>query len=524
MEAAEKLAPAEDELERKLGDRLWRLNNLYQIQTKGGVDQAGNEVERVTQFRLNRAQRRLLKRMHYLNVVLKARQLGFSTFILIWMLDTCLFNSNQRAGVIAHTREDAEDLFSNKIKFAFDRLPEEIKAARAPNNDTARKLVFPNGSSITVGTSLRSGTYNMLHVSEYGKIAAKYPDKAREIKTGSFETVAAGNMIFVESTAEGREGEFYELVTRSRAFEDAGKKPGIMDWKFHFFPWWEDPQYTIDPTNAVIWPPLKRYFEELEKKHRIKLTAGQQAWYAKKEETLGGELMKREYPSTPDEPFEVAIEGAYYARQFRKLRQHKRICSVPHVDSLYVGTAWDLGIRDPTAIWFYQLYGREVRLIDYYEDSGEELAFYADVLNQKAKEFGYRYGPGMHLAPFDIDSRGKWSAKKGIEIAAEAGLHFTAVSAVTSNRTIDAIQPVRQFLPSCFFDEERCSEGIKALEHYRKEWDERKGTFRDYPLHDWASHGAKAFETLARSDVFKSKGAPPAKTRRTGTADSRGWT
>lgn len=515
---------AAEDLERKLGDRVWRLNNLYLIQTKGGLDEQGKEIESVTRFRLNRAQRRLLKRMHYLNVILKARQMGFSTFILLFMLDTCLFNSNQRAGVIAHTREDSEDLFENKVKFAFDHLPEELQAALAPNRDSVRTMKFPNGSSITVGTSLRSGTYNMLHVSEYGKISAKYPDKAQEIKTGSFQTVSVGNIIFVESTAEGREGEFYDIVEKARARADARKKPGPLDFKFHFYPWWEEPTYRLDPSQVVIYPPLQAYFEQLRKREGIKLDAAQKAWYAKKEEGLGGEMMKREYPSTPDEAFEVAVEGAYYARQFRKLRQHNRICRVPHEPSLYTGTAWDWGIRDPTAIWFYQLYGREVRLIDYYEDSGEELAFYADVLEEKSKELGYRYGPGMHLVPFDMDSRGKYSAKDGLTLAAEAGIIMTPVERVSSNRTVDAIQPVRQFLPSCLFDEERTADGTNALEHYRKEWDERKGTFKDNPLHNWASHGAKAFETLARSDVFKSKGTPAAQKPKPGGRNSAGWT
>lgn len=484
-----------DRLAEKLKDRVWRLNNLYYILGKDG-----NTVR----FRMNRAQRRLLKRMHHRNVILKARQLGFSTFIQIYMLDRCLFNSNQHAGVIAQDLEKAEDIFTNKLKFAFERLPEALQEALAPSQDRAKQLRFSNGSTISVGTSMRSGTLQMLHVSEMGKIAAKHPEKAREIVTGSFEAVPQGGLIWVESTAEGREGRFFDLVKEARDTQDSGRQLTKMDWRFHFFPWWEEPGYRLDATGVVLHPHLVKYFDELEAKHGIKLDLEQKAWYAAKQRGMGDD-MRREHPSHPDEAFEQAVEGAYYASQFRSLRRKGQITQVPLTEGFPVHTAWDLGINDSTAIWFAQVIGREVRLIDYLEDHGEGLAYYARLLDERARDRGYHYG--RHFGPHDIDVRELGTGVKRIDTALAHGIRFEVVPRVKVDA--DGREAVRQFLPTCWFDESACAEGIKALEHYRRAWNEKLGSWHAHALHDWSSHGAKAFETLARADLFGTFEARP---------------
>ena len=146
-----------------LNDPYWRLNHLYYI-----IDKSGNKEL----FKLNWTQEKLYKEMWYCNLILKARQLGISTFVSLLFLDRCLFNSNQHAGIIAHTREDAEQLF-RRVKFAYDSLPVEIKALRIANTDNARELQLSNGSTLRVGTSMRSSTLQYLHINEFGKICAK---------------------------------------------------------------------------------------------------------------------------------------------------------------------------------------------------------------------------------------------------------------------------------------------------------------------------------------------------------------
>src|SRR5215208_2052286 len=210
----------------RLSDWRWRIDNLYHITDKNGQK---------LRFQMNWAQEALFNEMSFQNVILKARQLGFTTFIQIFMLDACLFNSNIRAGTIAHKLDDAKTIFRDKVKYPYDELPEAIKAARPVIKDSADELMFSNNSSIRVGTSLRSGTLQYLHVSEYGKLCAKYPDKAREVRTGALNTIQSGQVVFIESTAEGQEGHFFELSEAARAKERRGVPLTPLDFKFHFF-------------------------------------------------------------------------------------------------------------------------------------------------------------------------------------------------------------------------------------------------------------------------------------------------
>jgi hypothetical protein len=180
-------------------DPWWRLNNLYVITDKSG---------RRVRFAMNTAQQTLFKDMHNQNVILKARQRGFTTFIQLVMLDACVFNSDIRAGTTAHTLPDAQVIFRDKIRFPYDNLPDGLKNALPAQNDNACELLLGNNSSIRVGVSLRSGTLQVLHISEYGKICAKFPEKAREVRSGALNTVDKNALVFIESTAEGQDGHF----------------------------------------------------------------------------------------------------------------------------------------------------------------------------------------------------------------------------------------------------------------------------------------------------------------------------
>ena len=287
--------------EELFSDRHWRLNHLYTIRDERGM---------AIPFRMNATQELLYRQLSHLNIILKARQLGCTTFLQLLLLDACLFNSNVSAGIVAHNREDAEAFFDDKIKFAYDNLDPEIKKAIPATQDSAKSLTFANGSRIRVGTSLRSGTFQYLHVSEFGKVCAQFPSKAKEIVTGAFNTVHAGQFIAVESTAEGQGGYFHDMVMAAKRHAEQGKELTPLDFKFHFHPWWRDPGYTLDEPVTVTTAD-QRYFADLADKG-IRLTDGQKAWYLKKAQ-VQGEDMKREYPATPEEAFAAAIEGAYYA-------------------------------------------------------------------------------------------------------------------------------------------------------------------------------------------------------------------
>lgn len=495
-----------------LGNKWYRLNSLYKIKNKSG---------KVITFKPNIQQRDRFINRHCRDVILKARQLGFTTFEMIDALDDCLWIQNFSAGCIAHTLVDAQDIFRNKIKFAYDNL--RLSAAwqaifleiglrlPAPSSDKGDSYVFDNGSSIRVSTSYRGGTLQRLHVSEFGKICRKYPDKAQEIVTGAFEAVGLGNQVTLESTAEGREGYFFDYCALGQKLQAAGKLPSEMDWNFHFFPWHQEPGYTLDHTGVDIPSWLHKYFDGLKAKGVV-TTPGQQAWYSKKAETLGDD-MQREYPSTPEEAFAQNIDGAYFAVQMAYIRSKSQITKrVRYNPGIPVITAWDLGMSDAMSIVFAQIVGREVHIIDYLEHSGEGLEYYAAELKKKKYDYGQHYGP------HDLEVRELGTGKSRKEVAKGFNIDFVTVPRIANHA--EGIQATRTFLPMCWFtentqndDEDDSVDGekktigvdrlIDCLDSYRKDWDDKLGVYKSTPRHDWASHGSKAFETLARAGIFE---------------------
>lgn len=461
-----------------LGDRNWRIDNLYYITDKMGVKQL---------FQRNWAQQQLYNDLHYCNIILKARQLGITTFITLLFLDIALFNSNVSCGIVADTEENAKYIF-RKIKFAYDCLPEPLKACVEAKIDSAKELTFSNNSLIRVGTSLRSATFQYLLISEFGKIAAEDIKRANEILTGSLNTIATGSYCFIESTARGREGAFYNLCVEAQKLRDSGKSLTQLDYKFHFMPWHRHPEYCLNESVHVP-EDLVKYFKELQEGYGIKIAPAQMGWYAAKYKTQGDDML-REYPSTPEEAFQANLEGNYYSKYMTKARVERRIGNVPHDENLPVFVAMDLGFNDAMAIWWYQKLGAELRLIDYYENSGEPLAHYIKVIKNKP------YVTERVFAPHDASSHELGSGLTRVQIARNLGIEFAVLPRLGLQEGIDA---VRNLLNRCWFDEVKCEKGIRALENYRKEWNETLGVWRDRPRHDHFSNGADGFRYLAMS-------------------------
>lgn len=190
--------------------------------------------------------------------------------------------------------------------------------------------------------------------------------------------------------------------------------------------------------------------------------------------------------------FADAVEGAYYSSFLNAAEKQGRITSLSHEPMLKTNTVWDLGMSDSTAIWFYQIHGNEIRVIDCYENNGNGLQHYVDVLEQKAKDLGYRYD--RHIAPHDIQVRELGTGQSRLETAKQMGIKFD----VAPNLPIhDGIQAVRNILPRCYFDKIKCRDGLDALREYRQEFDDKANIYKDRPLHDWTSHLADAFRYLA---------------------------
>jgi len=192
--------------------------------------------------------------------------------------------------------------------------------------------------------------------------------------------------------------------------------------------------------------------------------------------------------------FDASLHGAYYSKQVAAAYAEGRVCKVPVDCALPVHTAWDLGVGDATAIWFYQTFNREIRIVRYYENTGEGLPYYLGVLNEWRQRLGFAYGD--HYGPHDLKVREMTSGRTRLEIARSQGLPFVVLKKAGIDEGIDA---ARRIFSRCWFDEELCAPGLAALAEYTKDWDEKRKVFSDRPRHDWTSHGADGFRYLAMS-------------------------
>ncbi len=203
------------------------------------------------------------------------------------------------------------------------------------------------------------------------------------------------------------------------------------------------------------------------------------------------QLTPDQYDQEYECSFEAAILGSFYGKEMRAADLEGRITAVPHDPAAPVFTAWDLGFSDDTSIWWYQVIGGEIHVIDFYSNSGMNIEHYADQI--KARPFKY----AVHSLPHDARAKTLASGGKSIieQLSSHVGLGSLAI--VPDIGVTDGIQAVRLMLPRVWFDLDNCGEGLEALRQYQREYDEDKKAFRDKPRHDWTSHPADAFRMLA---------------------------
>jgi len=284
------LKPSFKYTETKLKNKLWRMNNLYHIRSKDTA---------ITLFRPNEIQTELLeyrRRSDYKNVrdvILKARQLGISTFSILYTFDDVLFQDNFNAGIVAHKHEAVQSLF-RIIRIAWKYFPEELKNRWKLDTCSKTEYAFSSNSRIKVALSFRADTLDALHISELAKITKQYPRRAEEIITGSIPAVTPTGSITIESTAEGGYGYFYDYYTEAR-------ERGYKSW---FFPWFTDKSYVLKVSDQFRVSNLKKLyninFEYLQEKYN--LTNEQIFFYAQKTRELK-RLVLQELPSCSEDAF-----------------------------------------------------------------------------------------------------------------------------------------------------------------------------------------------------------------------------
>jgi phage terminase large subunit len=312
-------------------------------------------------------------------------------------------------------------------------------------NESELRVDYPNGGRVRVygadnPDALRGVYFDGVVLDEYGMMAPKtFSEVIRPLLADR-----QGWAIFI-GTPNGK-NEFYDTAQRAKT------EPG-----------WAFAEYKASQTHLIPEAELKAA--------RSVMTAD-------------------EYLQEFECSFEASVKGAVYARELQQAREDGRVTQVPYDPALPVDTNWDLGYRDATAIWFTQsAYAGAVRVIDYYENKSYGLDHYVQYVNSKP----YTYGE--HWMPHDINQTEFTTGKTMLE---DARLKLKPAVMVAPKLGVDdGVNAARLLFPKCYFDSAKCSMGLEALSSYRWDYNQRIKDHTHLPVHDWASHGADAFRTLA---------------------------
>jgi phage terminase large subunit len=220
---------------------------------------------------------------------------------------------------------------------------------------------------------------------------------------------------------------------------------------------------------------------------------------AERREGMSEELIQQEFYCS----FEGVLQGAVFGRAMNEAERDGRICSVPYDPEYKVDTWWDIGTGDPTSIWFTQDVGREIHVIDYYENSGVGVG-----VDHYAKRLqGLPYVYGKHNGPHDLEAH-QFAAngRSTKEVAKSLGIEFHVTPKLDKQSQINA---GRAIIKKCWFDRQKTEVGRNALVSYHFKWDENRKAFSAEPYHDWSSNGSDAWQQLGVGHKFTTKQEKP---------------
>jgi len=479
-----------DEVKANIGNKRWRLRNLYSIKDA--------ETGQIKPFTPRREQETIFQALGSgvcKIIILKARRLGMSTAIDVYAADEAAFNAGVQISIVDQNQDDASKKLNSIVKIALDSLPAPIRdRLKYPRkNDSAVEICSVSDdttSAIYAGKNARGGTNQLLHVSEWGVIQADDPKRSEEILTGALPSAEHGVTIIETTWKGGRGGHLWNLV--KEAMEMPSDQRTKNDWHLFFFPWWTDLTYSEPGDVSAISAETAKYLAEKEAETGQKFTDGQKCWYARRKKTLGIFIF-REFPTTLDECFRAPIEGAIYADILDKLRGQGAIRPCAVDGSALVHTFWDLGSPINTVTWYVQLIGGEIRVIDC--DSEKDLTPVQRVAHMLSK--GYNFG--WHYLPHDAGSTEKSGRTFQTELDT-AGLKNTRIIPRTHDIWI-GINRLRQLMPRMSFRLPACDRGIEALTNYHTRKESSGGIAQDTPVHDWSSHCADGLRMLAEAEM-----------------------
>lgn len=459
-------------------DPFTRLNNLYKITDKDG---------HLITFKMNWAQESMYRNMHRRNLVLKCRQIGSSTFWCLLLLDLALTRTNQNIGIISYDLDAASHLFKRVILSAFDNLPDQLKACYKIENKNAHEISFAHGSKIRCATTQRGGTLTALHISELGRIAARYPQKAQEVFSGSLNTLPKKSLCIIESTAEGAFNEFYDLCSKAQGYQGQLNE---LQYKFFFFPWWKFPEYTLDISEFEIPRYMMNYFRELEEKN-ITLTESQKVWYVTKYSEIG-EAIFQEFPSTTEEAFKATNVASFYEKEISSLEEVGRITEVPYNKTLPTFVALDIGVT--TCAFIFQVAPTgNVHLLDCFKDVGGSVDDIVKNIRSKP------YIIDTWFFPHDAEFYQPGGGKDYITLYRAYGMK----TQILPREPVEVgIARVKLTLPRCYFDRDKCEEGITDLRRYHRRFNAQYGMYGSEPAKDGSDHFADALRYLIQALDF----------------------
>jgi phage terminase large subunit len=366
-------------------------------------------------------------------VCVSHRRSGKTVATLNHLIRDAILKPLSRYAYIAPTYKQAKNVAWDYLKFYSKDIP-GIKT-----NEAELRIDYPTGSRITLFGADNPDSLRGLAL--WGVVFDEYSQQPSNIFSEIIRPSLADNQGYAIwiGTPKGK-NEFYRLFEHSKIDEN-----------------WLSMLLTVDDTKII---PQS----ELEDARKVmNEDEFNQEWYCS---------------------FEASIKGAYYNRELSRAREEDRICNVPYEPSIPVHTFWDLGISDYTSIGFFQLVGKEKRMIDFYESHGYGLDHYAKIIKEKP------YCYGSHNFPHDVEVRELGTGKSRREILESLGIR---VDIVPNIPVADGINSGRLTFSGLWIDKNKCSSFIDAISQYKQEWDDKNGMFRDKPLHDWTSHAADMY-------------------------------
>lgn len=463
-----------------LADQNWRLANLYKCKKEGSGEPVPFKARPEQAEVIRLLQEEPLTPLY----IIKARRLGLSTGLGIYMTDLCTWTGGATGRLIERTKDFAGEKMRDILRLAFNSMPKplldrfDVKHTDSPAVLDPKVVGNPEDrrSLIQAGVAARGGDCSMLWVSEWGPIAHKDPTRSEEIKTGAFPAARLGRRVVETTWMGGKAGHLWDLIAPIlQSDPDAAGR--IL-----FFPWHGDPA-CVRIDEGPVSSSHEEYFRVLAEKTGKHFSREQKRWFAVMQKEQGI-FMKREFPSTLDEAFSAPVEGAIYASEIGDAEVQGRVTHLPTAGGL-VHTFWDLGAPKNTRVWYVEQAGRFLRVLRHDGGTDETIAQrWSRMLN-----LGYSYG--THYLPHDADA----TARNGRSFAGECrelGMNVKVVPRCADEWV--GINHLKGLFPSLEFDAEKCRAGLDAMSCYHIGDDNE-------PVHDDTSHDADGLRTMAEAHI-----------------------